>query len=103
MAYREFRDPQGVLWSVWEIQPSSLERRLREDGSQGPETERRRGPPMPRFRPSNPQLAAGWLAFESSLGKWRLCPVPTDWERLSDMELSALQAQATRAPMRRLG
>jgi hypothetical protein len=43
---------------------------------------------------------AGWLAFESSLGKRRLYPVPTQWEILSDDELTALLAQAIPAEKR---
>lgn len=101
MGYREFRDQGDVLWYVWEIQPSSIERRLRDDETKRPATERRRTPSPPRFRPSNPQLMAGWLAFESSLGKRRLFPVPKQWEEMSEDELLALLAQAIPAEMRR--
>ena len=101
MAYREFLDQRGVLWWVWEVQPSSIERRLRDDAAKRPPVERRRTPST-RYRPSNPQLAAGWLAFESSLGKRRLCPVPNHWETMSDDELMSLLAQATPAEKRRL-
>jgi hypothetical protein len=100
MAYREFRDQHDVLWYVWEIQPSTIERRLHDDETKRPAIERRRAPSAPRFRPSNPQLMAGWLAFESSLGKRRLYPVPTQWEILSDDELTALLAQAIPAEKR---
>src|SRR6476661_7014687 len=95
MAYREFRDQRDVLWYVWEIQPSSIERRVRDHETKRPTTERRRAPSARRFRPSNPQLLAGWLAFESSLGKRRLYPVPTEWEILLDDALMALLAAWT--------
>ena len=101
MAYREFRDQRDVLWHVWEIQASSIERRLRDDETKRPATERRLTPSSPRFRPSNPQLMAGWLAFESSLGKRRLFPVPDHWEVMSEDELIALLGQAIPAETRR--
>jgi len=102
MAYREVRDVRGVLWYVWEVQPSSIERRLMDDAAKRPLVERRRTPSLPRFRPSNPQLAAGWLAFESPKEKRRLCPFPPEWERMSDGELLELLAKATPAGKRRL-
>lgn len=102
MALREFRDQRGVLWYVWEVQPASIERRLRDDPTKRPAIDRRRTPSPPRFRPSNPALAAGWLAFESSLGKRRLFPVPTQWETMSDEELVSLLGQAVPAEKHRL-
>src|SRR5947199_10793920 len=80
MAYREVRDQRGVLWYVWEVQPSSIERRLRDDPAKRPVPDRRRTPTLPRFRPSNPELAGGWLASESQLGKGGLCPFRVTWE-----------------------
>lgn len=102
MAYRECRDRRGVLWSVWEVQPSSIERRKREDGTKPPEVERRRTTSLPRFRLSNPQLAGGWLAFQCAREKRRLCPVPPEWVTMSEDELLALLAKATPAERRRL-
>jgi hypothetical protein len=102
MAYREVRDQRGVLWHVWEVQPSSIERRLRDDAAKRPAVERRRTPSLPRYRPSNPQLAAGWLAFESPREKRRLHPFPTEWVTMSDGELLGLLGQAIPAEKRRL-
>ena len=102
MAYRELRDDRRVLWYVWEVQPASIERRLRDDPAKRPHVERRRTPSLPRFRPSNPQLAAGWLAFESPFEKRRLWPFPPQWLAMSDDELLVLLAQATPAEKRRL-
>ena len=41
MKYREFRDSRDEQWSVWEVQPSSMERRLRDDPERRPPVERR--------------------------------------------------------------
>jgi hypothetical protein len=48
----------------------------------------------------SPGLELGWLVFESAFERRRLAPIPSDWERLSDDELSALCARATALPVR---
>jgi len=102
MAFRELRDDRGMLWYVWEVQPSMIERRLRDDPTKRPQVERRRTPSLPRFRPSNPELTAGWLTFESPREKRRLHPFPSGWATMSDDELLKLLARATPAEKRRL-
>jgi hypothetical protein len=62
MAYREFTDQAGVLWRVWDTYPSSA---------------------------SNVRsvYAAGWLGFESDVGRRRLHPVPQGWDQAPDHQL----------------
>ena len=95
MKYREFRDASDEAWSVWEVQPSSMERRLRDDPERRPRADRRCSGPTARIRVDNPQFSHGWLAFESSLEKRRLCPIPLEWESLTDADLRCLLSQAS--------
>jgi hypothetical protein len=95
MKYREFRDSRDEQWSVWEVQPSSMERRLRDDPKRRPPVDRRDSAPAPRIRVDDSHFAHGWLAFESDMEKRRLCPIPPQWESLTDSELAALASQAS--------
>lgn len=95
MKYREFRDGSDELWSVWEVDPSSMERRLRDDPERRPSVDRRCRAPTERIRVDNPQFSHGWLAFESGLEKRRLCPIPPQWESLTDAELASLASRAS--------
>lgn len=88
MSYRTFVDPSGVSWQVWEVRPTTVERRLedrrrrdlpfegkdrRSDGDRRVRSERRVN--------LGPELAQGWLAFHSAGEKRRLAPVPDSWTR----------------------
>lgn len=95
MKYREFRDNSDELWSVWEVQPCSMERRLHDDPERRPHVDRRCSAPVARIRVDNPHFSQGWLAFESGLEKRRLCPIPSQWESLTDAELASLASQAS--------
>jgi hypothetical protein len=94
MKYREFMDSRDELWSVWEVQPSSMERRLRDDPERRPRVDRRYSTPAPRIRVDDLRFSHGWLAFESGIEKRRLCPIPPQWESLTDAELACLASQA---------
>jgi len=94
MKYREFMDSRDELWSVWEVQPSSMERRLRDDPERRARPDRRFSAPAPRIRVDDPRFSHGWLAFESGIEKRRLCPIPPQWEALTDAELACLVSQA---------
>jgi hypothetical protein len=84
---REFTDSVGVTWTVREINPGPMPRKLSE--LLGPD--RRKG---------------GWLLFLSSTGeKRRLAPVPVGWAGLSERELEGYCMRARGvppAPARRL-
>ena len=98
MSYREFRDPSGVRWEVWEVQPALLERRLRADGT--PADLDRRTTARKRA-PVAHELRFGWLVFEaegaegSEAAKRRLAPVPSGWEKLAADGISGRLAIAT--------
>jgi hypothetical protein len=96
MAIREFTDNAGQSWTVWEVQPKSIERRLADH----PEVvavvgeRRQRSSVQPRLRMS-PHLARGWLTFESRHERRRLIPAPAGWTELSSEQLARLLDRAT--------
>ena len=71
MASREFTDRSGVVWRVWDVQPTSLH-------------------PITRAEDYMGEYADGWLTFESSAEKRRYpAPYPARW---TDYDLVALEA-----------
>jgi hypothetical protein len=75
-----FTDTVGVTWTVREITPSPMPRKLLQMLGE----DRRRG---------------GWLLFWSDEGeKRRLSPVPQNWDRLSRFEIERWCMRATRVP-----
>jgi hypothetical protein len=90
MGQRSFRDENGRMWEVWDVRPTSTERR-------------RRNTPVPverRVRNTGPRLVVppslrdGWLAFQSKNERRVLAPVPKNWIEMSDAELVGLLSQA---------
>jgi hypothetical protein len=66
MALREFTDPSGRHWRVWDTYPDK--------------------PQLVR-----PGYENGWLSFETDGGeKRRLAPFPADWHGLDDAALTGL-------------
>jgi len=52
-------------------------------------------------RPSDwvdPEFSHGWLCFELGNERRRVAPIPADWERLSEQDLSEMWLTATRVP-----
>lgn len=94
MIERTFIDVAGAEWSVWEVYPSLVERRLlaeRRAASRG-QLERRH---VPVGRATLPmQIRGGWLAFQNKYERRRLIPVPTSWEEFDDGALRRLLAQS---------
>lgn len=86
MAYRTFRDADGVEWHAWDVTPRAAERRR---------TERRRASAPISFRDRRrgadrrvlagqwnvlrSGLSAGWLCFDGGDDRRRLTPIPGDW------------------------
>lgn len=97
MSYRTFVDPSGVSWQVWEVRPTTVERRLedRRRMNRPFEGQDRRTNQERRVRPERrvnlgPELAKGWLAFHSATEKRRLAPVPESWTRKPSAALAQL-------------
>jgi hypothetical protein len=42
----------------------------------------------------DPQLAGGWIAFQSREERRRLAPIPEGWTQLTDAELARLAERA---------
>ncbi|CAN5165993.1 hypothetical protein BH09GEM1_BH09GEM1_23050 [soil metagenome] len=104
MAHREYVDSRGMDWMVWEVIPTSEERRrLRERRLAPRDTNDRRKRHEARLRLSDGE-SGGWLVFESVGGKKRLRPIPREWHLASVEELESMCARAQRAsrPSRRL-
>jgi hypothetical protein len=76
--HRRFLDAVGVIWDVRAIHPSATPGRIR----------------LPE------PFESGWLAFESSLEKRRLSPIPDDWASRSDDGLRLLCQAAHVVPPR---
>lgn len=55
MAYREFTDDRGVVWTAWDTYPESSE------------------------RVGLGAFQTGWLTFQSGEERRRLFPIPADW------------------------
>jgi hypothetical protein len=92
---REFTDVLGNQWTVWEVYPRLIERRLmRERRSLTRGTAERRHEFVGRATLPR-QILGGWLAFQNDHERRRVMPVPDGWEALDDRELRALLALST--------
>ena len=78
--HRNFRDAQGVEWSVWAVFPDQRSRASL------------RGP-----------FSKGWLTFEAGEERRRLSPIPESWDELDEAGLVALCEVAARVPRTRRG
>ena len=75
IAGRRFRDHDRI-WSVVAVTPEHLHELGLPDND------------------LNPDLARGWLSFESGNDRRRLAPIPSGWETVDDEELAALCRRA---------
>jgi hypothetical protein len=101
MAHRTFVDQKGTSWQVWEVHPSSVERRMHDRRvRQRPreDAERRRGRDRRQRHEQRiylgTELAQGWLAFDSGRERRRYAPIPTGWEKLGSAKLADLCREA---------
>ncbi|MBW3628259.1 MAG: hypothetical protein KY464_03075 [Gemmatimonadetes bacterium] len=100
MALREFVGPDGILWQIWNVRPTTRY----SPPLAGAE---RRSTPSPNYTPDRrkggfaltPGLEDGWLCFESAEEKRRLVPPPRDWSTCSDAKLAQYLRSAM--PIRR--
>jgi hypothetical protein len=92
VTHRQIKDRLGKIWDVWQVYPTSTERRLvqrrvkRQDRTDS--LERRSGKERRRLsKARNPvaeEFTYGWLCFETAGEKRRLAPVPEGWDRADD-------------------
>lgn len=99
MPYRQFTDPDGAVWDVWEVRPAAAEEALR----RAREERAGEGARWTGVAPVNNNLAAGWLCFESGTRKRRLAPVPDGWVEASHDALQELCSRATAVRRRATG
>jgi hypothetical protein len=95
IGHRSFLDQHGVRWHVWEVYPTSTDRRASDDreaitpgADEAILTDRRF--PFERRATIDPELANGWLAFESEIARRRYAPIPRGWTGLPSRELCRL-------------
>lgn len=98
MAHRKLKDTAGREWDVWEVNPASIDRRMRDLTH---EDDRRFVDTGFVGRVSD-RLRHGWLAFQTKSEKRRLTPIPSGWEKFSDGDLLRLleRAQSAGRPSR---
>lgn len=101
MGLREYRDSKGREWKVWDVPPRFSPKRSgtdrRSSGSAHPVLERRHLRERRRTVPP-PEWVHGWICFEGTEGKRRLCPPPADWEQVALTELERYHARAVEVP-----
>jgi hypothetical protein len=86
MTIRVLRDDRAVDWQVWAVRSWA--------------SRDRRANPFGEARPAlAPQLADGWLTFQSTAGeRRRIVPIPEGWDTLDDDALRRLLATAAPVP-----
>lgn len=101
MTLRRYADPTGREWNVWDVPPrfhpkrSGIERRAGQPDRHWPE---RRHVGDRRVTPPIKEWVHGWICFQNEGEKWRLCPLPADWESASTDKLETYRSYATLAP-----
>ena len=96
MAHRRFTDSRLIVWEVWDVYPTNVERRSGVDRRRAPrrDPDRRQWASLePRLR-VRPPYEQGWLAFEARHERRRLAPIPDGWDSLDEAGLDRLCAQA---------
>lgn len=109
MGLRSFVAPDGNEWRVWNVVPTlAFHQETREWERRGQDVlaydgPERRAEERPTAMPFvNPQLAAGWLCFESDSAKRRLAPMPPGWEEASDEQLAEFWRSAELVAQRKV-
>jgi hypothetical protein len=74
MAHRRIVDNREQVWDVWEVKTT---------------------PATARRIHVQPDLEAGWLAFQCGEQRRRLAPLPVGWDEMSDRALLGLMDQAS--------
>ncbi len=86
MALREFVGDDGQQWQVWDTRPTLAPPNVKasEPGTFGE---------VPRI---SKKREGGWLTFSAAADRWRLSPIPEDWENADETSLKAMLAGADR-------
>lgn len=97
-ASRTFTARDGVVWQVWEVRPTLVERRrMRERrGVTRADAPQRRSSVSRPLAVVHESLRDGWLAFRCDVEHRRRAPIPDGWTEMSDQELCALLDSALR-------
>ena len=86
MALREFVGDDGQEWQVWDTRPALAPPNV--------------SPSAPDAFGEVPRISkkreGGWLTFAAAAGRWRLSPIPEDWESADETSLKAMLAAADR-------
>jgi hypothetical protein len=95
---RTFTDRDGVVWQVWEVRPSLMERRLMRERREVARRDapRRQSSGARSLVAVHESLRDGWLAFRSDREHRRRAPIPHGWAELSEEELRELLDSALR-------
>ena len=96
MGLRRYTDQIGQEWKVWDIPPRFSPKRSgneRRAGEAKHWPERRRMPDR-RITAPLPEWVHGWICFQNESEKYRLCPLPEDWEQVSNEELEQYRRRA---------
>ena len=77
---REFTDSAGREWRVWDVYPSPRSSKADQAAAS--------------ITFGKPELAEGWLCFESAQERRRLAPIPPTWEVCEGPALEELCSKA---------
>lgn len=91
-ALRQFIADDGQVWEVWDVVPTSPERRFEHPPTPPGGVERRK---KPQFRVNlGKAMVNGWLIFACGTQRRRLAPIPEKWQVAPEAELRVLLASA---------
>lgn len=91
MSRRSFTAADGASWDVWDVHPDEVVGRFAYDRRTGARTEARG---EHTARPLDPQLAGGWLCFQSGSDRRRFAPIPAQWDEVPDAVLRVMLSVA---------
>ena len=91
MSHLQFEDSEGVVWTVWDVDPAMAHRALDAPAGTSHGVTTQRAQTVSRVHET---LSGGWLCFETEGHKRRLAPIPAHWERYQPADLERLCREA---------
>lgn len=91
MAHLQFEDSEGVVWTVWDVDPAMAHHALAASPDGSHEEGQSRTHAVARVHET---LSGGWLCFETEGHKRRLAPIPAHWEHYQPADLERLCREA---------